>query len=111
MATIRSGRHGHLPRITMNSDGRPHPLMNAIAVFVLIIGLAAFAFGITIVNISSPGLSLAIPASTLGLGSLLIGLYAQMMSATREERMLIVLGIITGFVGLAIGLAHGGLGG
>ena len=32
-----------------------------------------------------------------------------MMSATREERVIIVAGIIAGFVGLALGLAHGGL--
>ena len=32
-----------------------------------------------------------------------------MMSATREERIVIVTGIIAGFVGLALGLAHGGL--
>jgi hypothetical protein len=39
---------------------------------------------------------------------LLVGLYAQMISATREERIVIVAGIIAGFVGLALGLAHGG---
>jgi hypothetical protein len=43
-----------------------------------------------------------------GLVSLLVGLYAQMISATREERIVIVTGIIAGFVGLALGLAHGG---
>jgi len=42
---------------------------------------------------------------------LLVGLYAQMMSATREQRILIVTGMIGAFVGLALGLAHGGLGG
>jgi len=31
-----------------------------------------------------------------------------MVSATREQRVLIVAGIIAGFVGLAIGLARGG---
>jgi len=39
--------------------------------------------------------------------SLRVGLYAQMISATREERIVIVTGIIAGFVGLALGLAHG----
>jgi hypothetical protein len=39
----------------------------------------------------------------------LIGLFLQMMSATREERVIIVTGIIAAFVGLALGLAHGGL--
>lgn len=111
MATIRSGRHGHFPHITLNSDGRPHPLLNAAAVLVLIIGLAAFVLGVVIANVPNPGVVLALPASVLGLVSLVFGLYTQMMSATREERVLIVAGIIAGFVGLAIGLAHGGLGG
>jgi hypothetical protein len=31
-----------------------------------------------------------------------------MLSATREERIILVTGIIAGFVGLALGLAHGG---
>ena len=32
---------------------------------------------------------------------------SQMMSATRIERILLVTGMIAGFVGLALGLAHG----
>jgi hypothetical protein len=31
------------------------------------------------------------------------------LSATREERIIIVTGIIASFIGLALGLAHGGL--
>ncbi len=110
MATIRSGRHGYFPHITLNSDGRRHPLLNAAAVLVLVIGLAAFTLGVVIVNVPNPGMALALPASALGLISLVFGLYTQMMSATTEERVIIVTGIIAGFVGLAIGLAHGGLG-
>jgi hypothetical protein len=37
-----------------------------------------------------------------------VGLYSQLISATREQRMLIVTGLIAGFVGVALGLAHGG---
>ena len=36
------------------------------------------------------------------------GLYVQMISATREQRILIVTGMIAGFVGLALGLSTGG---
>jgi ammonia channel protein AmtB len=43
-----------------------------------------------------------------GLVACLVGLYAQMISATREQRILIVTGIIAGFVGLAIALGQGG---
>jgi len=39
---------------------------------------------------------------------LVIGLLAQMMSATRAERMVIVVGIVASFVGMGLGFAHGG---
>ena len=51
----------------------------------------------------------AIAAAVTGLVGLLFGLFSQMMSATREERIIIVTGIIAAFIGLALGLAHGGL--
>jgi len=52
--------------------------------------------------------SLHVLASVLGVVSLLVGLYAQMISATREERMIIVTGLVAAFVGTALGFAHGG---
>ena len=110
MATIRSGKHSRFPHITLNSDGQPHPVLNFLAVFTLILGLVAFALGIVIRNVASPGLGLAIPAGAIGLVAVFGGLYVQMMSATREERVLIVTGIICGFVGLAMGLAYGAFG-
>ena len=99
-----------MPRFTLNSDGQSHPALNALSVFVLIVGLAAFVLGIVIRNVSHPGLALSIPTGVTGLVSLVVGLYAQMISATREERILIVTGIVAGFVGLALGLAHGAFG-
>jgi uncharacterized membrane protein HdeD (DUF308 family) len=108
--TIRTSGRGHIPHFTLNSDGQSHKLLNALSVFVLIAGLAAFALGIVLVNVSHPGLALAIPAGVLGLVSLVAGLLSQMWSATREERILIVTGIVCGFVGLALGLAHGAFG-
>jgi FtsH-binding integral membrane protein len=100
-----------MPRLTLNSDGRAHPLLNALAVFVLVIGLASFALGIAVRNVPHPGLGLTIPTGVTGLMSLVLGLYAQMISATREQRVLIVTGITAGFVGLAMGLANGAFGG
>ena len=85
---------------TLNSDGKRHPLENRLAVFTLIAGLAAFAVGWVV--------RLHVLASVLGLAALLVGLYAQMISATREERIIIVAGLIAAFVGGALGLAHGG---
>jgi uncharacterized membrane protein len=95
--------------VSLNSDGRPHPLLNALAIATLVVGLVSFALGLVIRNVpSADSLGMAIATAATGLVSLVVGLYAQMISATREERVLIVAGIIAGFVGLALGLAHGG---
>jgi hypothetical protein len=57
------------------------------------------------------GLGWAIASAGTGLAAMLVGLYTQMISATREQRVLIVGGIIAGFVGFALGIAHGGFSG
>jgi FtsH-binding integral membrane protein len=93
---------------SLNSDGRPHPVENALAIGILVIGLVSFVLGMIIRNSPSAGTPMRVIATVTGLVSLFVGLYAQMVSATREQRVLIVTGIIAGFVGLAIGLAHGG---
>jgi hypothetical protein len=98
-----------LPHITLNSDGRAHPLVNVLAIFTLVIGLLSFVLGLVIRNVpSADSKAMALTAGVTGLVCLLVGLYAQMISATREQRVLIVTGMIAGFVGLALGLAHGG---
>ena len=86
--------------LTLNSDGQRHPLENSLAVFTLVSGLIVFAVGWMI--------HLHVLASVLGIVSLLVGLYAQMISATREERMIIVTGLVAEYVGTALGFAHGG---
>ena len=40
--------------------------------------------------------------------TMLVGLYAQLISATRAERMIIVTGLVAAFVGTALGFGHGG---
>lgn len=92
--------HLRLPRVTLNSDGARHPLQNGLALFTLIAGVAAFPLGLLVRQ--------HVLASCLGIAGLAVGLYAQMISATREERMIIVTGLVAAFVGLALGLAHGG---
>jgi hypothetical protein len=90
------------------TDGRPHPLLNLASACVLIAGLVSFVLGMLLRYDSGTGKAVAVAAAIIGLGSLLIGLFSQMMSATRIERILLVTGMIAGFVGLALGLAHGG---
>jgi hypothetical protein len=89
-----------VPRVTLNSDGTRHPLQNSLAVFTLLAGVAAFPLGFVVTQ--------HVTASCLGVAALGVGLYAQLISATREERIIIVTGLVAAFVGLALGLAHGG---
>jgi len=88
------------PHVTLNTDGKPHPLENGLAIFTLVAGIVTFGLGFVV--------SLHVFVSILGLVTLLVGLYAQMISATRNERVIIVTGLIAAFVGFALSLGHGG---
>jgi len=101
-----SVRTAHRPNI-LNSDGQPHPVENILTIFVIIDGLVSFVLGMIVRN-AHTGAAVHIIATATGLVAILIGLYAQMVSSTREQRVLIVAGMIAGFVGLAIGLSKGG---
>ena len=92
--------HPHLPHVTLNSDGRPHPVENTLAIATLVIGVVAFALGFVVAQHLS--------AVILGLVALAIGMYVQLVSATREERIVIVTGLVAAFVGAGLGFAHGG---
>jgi len=89
-------------RVTLNSDGQRHPVENGLTWFTFVVGLVAFAIGF-IVRAHLAG-------SVLGLVAFVVGLYAQMVSNTREQRVLIMAGIIAAFVGLGLSVAHGGFG-
>ncbi len=91
----------------LNSDGQRHPVENALTLFTLVVGLVSFVLGMLVRNMNT-GAAIHITATATGLAALIIGLYTQMVSATREQRVLIVTGMIAGFVGLAIGLSRGG---
>ena len=91
----------------LNSDGQPHLIQNILTIITLVLGLVSFALGLVIRNAHTSAAVIVIATAT-GLVSCLIGLYVQMISATREQRVLIVTGIIAGFVGLALGLSKGG---
>ncbi len=109
--TIGSGEPTRAPLINLNSDGRPHPLLNMVSLFTLVVGLLSFALGLFLRTGPGSLHAWAITAAVTGLVSLLVGLVGQMLSATREERIILVTGMIAAFVGLALGLANGGLSG
>ena len=104
--SARTGSNMHIANI-LNSDGQPHPVENVLAIFTLVAGLVSFVLGMIIRN-AHTGAAVIITATVTGLVACLVGLYVQMISATREQRILIVTGIIAGFVGLALGLSKGG---
>ncbi len=97
---IKVSSHPRMPHVTLNSDGQRHPVENGLSVFTLIAGIVAFATGWVV--------SQHVVASVAGAAGLAVGLYAQLISATRPERMVIVTGLVAAFVGIALGLAHGG---
>jgi len=101
--TVESGRRHNI----LNSDGQPHPVENMLAIFTLVVGLVSFVLGMIVRNAHTSAAVIVITTAT-GLVSCLVGLYVQMFSSTREQRIVIVTGIIAGFVGLALGLSKGG---
>jgi hypothetical protein len=91
-----------MPRLTLNTDGQRHPMLNAATVFTFIGGIAGFALGLVA--------NAHLAASVLGIVVFGVGMVTQMFSATREQRVFIVAGIIAAGVGGGLGLAHGGFG-
>jgi hypothetical protein len=96
------------PHLTLNDDGQRHPIMNSLSLFTLVAGLVACVLGF-LANQHGTGAWAHVGATWLGLIALVVGLPAQLVSATRSERMLIVTGLVAAFVGVSLGLAHGGL--
>jgi len=100
--------HPRLPHLTLNDDGQRHPVENSLSVFTLVGGLVACVLGFLAYQDVS-GAWTHVGATWLGLIVLVVGLPAQLYSATRSERMLIVTGLVAAFVGVSLGLARGGL--
>ncbi|GAA2375441.1 hypothetical protein [Nonomuraea africana] len=87
-------------RLTLNSDGRPHPVENLLSIGTLLCGLIAFT------STFFPGAYMVSSwFGALGFGG---GLYSQYVSATTAERALNIVGIVASFVGVALGIARGG---
>lgn len=91
-----------VPRVSLNSDGQRHPMENALTAFAFIAGIAAFAVGFFV--------RAHVAGTVIGIVGFVVGLYAQMVSATREQRIFIMTGIIGSFVGMGLSIAHGGFG-
>jgi hypothetical protein len=87
-------------RLTLNPDGRAHPVENALAVATLLCGIVAF-----VSTFWTSAHAISAWFGTLGFG---VGLYSQYVSATTPQRSINVFGLVGSFVGAALGIAHGG---
>ncbi|MFC4530843.1 hypothetical protein [Sphaerisporangium dianthi] len=97
-ATDRAGReHFHL---TLNSDGGSHTRENVLTLVALACGVIAF--------ISGPMVAAHIVASWAGTIGFVVGMYSQYVSATTAERSVNIVAIVMSFVGVAMGVFHGG---
>ncbi|NUR85035.1 MAG: hypothetical protein HOY71_13205 [Nonomuraea sp.] len=87
-------------KLTLNSDGRSHPVQNILSIATLACGVVAFVttFFTNLHPISAW-------VGVLGFG---IGLYSQYVSETTPQRSVNIIGIVASFVGAALGIAHGG---
>ncbi|MCT9934708.1 hypothetical protein N5079_31320 [Planotetraspora sp. A-T 1434] len=94
-----SAKGGHF-HFTLNTDGRRHPAENALVVCTLVFGLVAFVTGFVV--------RAHVIASWVGAIGFCGGLYAQYVSSTTAQRSLIIVGVVASFVGVALGIAHGG---
>jgi hypothetical protein len=88
------------PVFSLNEDGQRHPLENTLTVVTFVAGIIAFAVGWFV--------RLHLPALVLAIVSMVIGMYTQLVSATRAQRIIIVTGMVAAFVGGALAIAHGG---
>jgi len=82
------------------TEGTPHPVQLGLTAFTLLAGIIAFVAGLIVRQ--------HLAATVLGLASMVVGLYAQMISATRAQRIFLMAGVVPAFVGVCLGLAHGG---
>jgi len=104
--TDTQGRH-----VALSPGGASHLTLTVLALATIILGLLSFVLGMIDRNVSSAGSAVHVTATVTGLVSIVLGLYVQMVSATRNERIIVVTGMIAGFVGACLGLAHGGFAG
>ena len=91
----------HRTHLTLNTDGRAHPRENLLAVLTAGFGVVA------VIAAFFP--SAHVVASWFGIAGLGCGVVSQYVSATTNERWVTVVGLIMSGLGLAFGLAHGGL--
>src|SRR6201995_4288722 len=82
-------------------------VLAAAAGVTIVLGLVSFVLGMVVRNAPSAPAALHVIATVTGGLSMVLGLFLQMISAPRNERIIIVTGMIAGFVGAGPGLGRG----
>jgi hypothetical protein len=90
------------PGLVDRATRRRTMMENGLVAFTIVSGLMAFAIGWVV--------ALHSIATVLAVASMVVGMYAQLVSSTREQRIVIVTGLVAAFVGGALAIAHGGVG-
>ncbi len=90
------------PGVAPGPAGEWRPVQLGLTVFTLLAGIVAFATGLIVRQ--------HLAATVLGGAGMVVGLYMQMISATRTQRIFLMAGVVPAFVGVCLGLAHGGFG-
>jgi uncharacterized integral membrane protein len=89
------------PVLSRHPLGRQaHPREDSLAGLTIAAGLIAFITGAVH--------DTHLVAVCVGIAAFFIGLYSQMISVTTTERWLNVLGVGMAFVGVGLGMSHGG---
>lgn len=83
------------------TDGKPHPLQDALLAVTLVLGLTSF--------ITAMFHDLHVLSSWTGLVGIGTGAYGQWVSETTRERFGLILGLGASGIGFFLGMAHGGL--
>jgi hypothetical protein len=83
------------------TDGKTHPVQDALLVVTLVLGITAFATAFFH--------SLHLLSSWTGLVGIFTGAYGQFISVTTRERFGLILGLGASAIGFFLGMAHGGL--
>jgi hypothetical protein len=94
--------------LSVHGTGTAGMVQTAAAAITLVLGLLSFVLGMLVRNMHGAPSAFHVIALVAGLLSFVIGMVFQMISATRNVRIIIVTGMIAGFVGAALGLAAGG---
>ncbi|QES49144.1 hypothetical protein DEJ50_16350 [Streptomyces venezuelae] len=89
------------PISLLATDGKPHPLQDALLAATLVLGAVA------LITAFFPDLHLL--TSWAGLIGILTGGYGQFISETTRERFALVVGLGASALGFFLGMAHGGL--